>query len=413
MNTLATSEPYDLVVIGGGPAGLTAAKDVAVAGGRVMVVDENHSMGGKLRGQLHEDPKDGSWWKGWELAEQAEKAAVEAGAQMMTGSVAWGIEPGWTVRVSHPHGRGGASRLLKSRAILVATGAVERPMPLTGWTLPGVMTIGAAQVLTNIHRVKPGQRVLVVGVDVLSLTIARAMQLADVDVVGIVLPPTGVEGGSPKATFGRLAPMAKLAPAMYMRLGGRLLKSSFAQALASRLVPRTLRIWGIPLHLRTSLVAVHGTDQVTGAALVDVTADGTPAPGSERELTIDAVCLANGLIPLNELLATLNCDFLRSPDLGGTVPLHSDTLRTQLKGMYVAGNAIGVESAKIAMKQGALAAMSIIDDLGLSTTQSGQAAQAALELADARRTMEIQFGANVQRGHDNVQRAWETNGGQA
>ncbi|TFC81752.1 FAD-binding protein [Cryobacterium sp. TMT1-21] len=410
---MSAPEAFDLVVIGGGPAGLTAARDVAAAGGRVMVVDENHAMGGKLRGQLHEDPADSSWWKGWELAEQAEKDAVDAGARMMTDVVAWGLEPGWTVRLTYPAGRTGGPSQLTTRAVLVATGAVERPMPVAGWTLPGAMTIGAAQVLTNIHRVKPGHRVLVVGMDVLSLTIARAMQLAGVDVVGIVLPPTTVKGSSPRATLGRLAPMAKLAPAKYMRLGGHFLGWSWVQALASRLVPRTLRMWGIPLHLRTSLVAIQGTDQVTGAALVNVTADGTPIPGSERKVAVDAVCLANGLIPLNELLATLDCSFVRSPDLGGTVPVHSDTLRTQLDGMYVAGNSIGIESAKIAEKQGALVALSIIDDLGLSSRHGGDAAGAALELMGARRTMEFQFDANVQRGHDDVQRAWEKSGDRA
>ena len=121
MSAPTAPEAFDLVVIGGGPAGLTAARDVAAAGGRVMVLDENHAMGGKLRGQLHEDPADSSWWKGWELAEQAEKEAVDAGAQMMTDVVAWGLEPGWTVRLTYPAGRTGGPSQLTSRAVLVAT----------------------------------------------------------------------------------------------------------------------------------------------------------------------------------------------------------------------------------------------------------------------------------------------------
>jgi sarcosine oxidase subunit alpha len=402
------SSRLDLVVVGGGPAGLSAARDVAAAGGRVVVVDENHAMGGKLRGQLHESPDGTGWWKGRELAEQAEEAAVEAGAQMMTGTVAWGLEPGWTVRVSH--GAGGAPEKITARAILVATGAVERPMPLPGWTLPGVMTIGAAQVLTNIHRVKPGRRVLVVGMDVLSLTIARALQLAGVEVVGIVLPPPTVEDSSPQATLSRLGPMAKLAPARYMRLGGTVLRSALGRSVAAALTPRTLRLWGIPLHLRTSLAAIVGNDEVTGVRLIDVKGDGTPVPGSERSLAVDAVCLANGLAPLNELTATLDCGFLRSPELGGVVPLHSDALRTRFDGLYVAGNAIGIESAKIAMKQGELVALSIVQDLGLADVPEDRSAQAVEELATARRDMEFQFDPDVQRGHDNVQRAWETSG---
>jgi sarcosine oxidase subunit alpha len=403
----APDEPLDLVVVGGGPAGLTAARDVAAAGGRVVVVEENHAVGGKLRGQLHEDPVAGHWWKGWEIAAEAERAAVAASVRLMTDTLAWGLEPGWTVRLSHPSDRHRSPRRLTSRAVLVATGAVERPAPLPGWTLPGVMTIGAAQVLTNIHRVKPGRRVLVVGVDALSVTIARAMKLAGVDVVGIVLPPAAMPGSSTLSTLGRLAAMTDLAPARYMRWGGKALRWSWSRAAAARLVPRTLRVWGIPLHLRTGLVEIEGADQVTGARLVDTTASGAPVPGSERSVAVDAVCLSNGLAPSNELMATLKGDFFTSPDLGGAVPLHSESLRTQHEGLYVAGNAVGVEGAKVATKQGELAALSIIADLGLRKVSPETIVRCVEELAEVRRTMEFQFNPRTQQGHDAMQRAWE------
>lgn len=408
----APDERLDLVVVGGGPAGLTAARDVAAAGGRVVVVEENHAVGGKLRGQLHEDPVAGHWWKGWEIAAEVERAAVAASVRLMTDTLAWGLEPGWTVRLSHPTDRRLAPRRLTSRAVLIATGAVERPAPLPGWTLPGVMTIGAAQVLTNIHRVKPGRRVLVVGVDALSVTIARAMQLAGVDVVGIVLPPTAIPGSSTLSTLGRLAAMTDLAPARYMRWGGKALRWSWSRAAAARLVPRTLRLWGIPLHMRTALVEIEGADQVTGARLVDTTASGVPMSGSERSVAVDAVCLSNGLAPSNELIATLKGDFFTSPDLGGAVPLHSESLRTQHEGLYVAGNAVGVEGAKVATKQGELAALSIIADLGLRKVLPETIQRCVEELSEVRRTMEFQFNPRTQRGHDAMQRAWEQAVGQ-
>jgi sarcosine oxidase subunit alpha len=405
----ATEHPgaylYDLAVIGGGPAGLLAARDVARGGGRVVVLDENHAMGGKLRGQLHEKPGDAGWWLGPQLAEQAARDAQEAGVRLVTDVTVWGLEPGWSVRMSRSCD--GVSSELRARTVLVATGAVERPMPLPGWTTPGVMTVGAAQVLTNVHRVRPGRRAVVVGFDVLSLTIARAMQLAGVEVVGVVLPPQSVEGSSPRETLSRLAPMAKLAPAAYMRVGGRVLSLGAGRRAAARLVPRTLKMWGIPLHLRTAVSEVEGTDQVTGVTVTDVRADGTPVVGSERNLAVDAVCLANGLAPLNELVATLGCEFYRSSDLGGGVPLHSAELRTSIEGLYVAGNAIGIESAEIAMLQGELVAASIIEDLRLCSTPPGGASRAAAELTKARRTMEFQFSSQVQRGHDRVQNAWE------
>ena len=67
---------------------------------------------------------------------------------------------------------------------------MEKAIPIPGWTTPGVMAIGAAQVLTNDHRVKPGQRVAIVGVDPLSLTVAHEIKIAGIDVVGIFIAPS-------------------------------------------------------------------------------------------------------------------------------------------------------------------------------------------------------------------------------
>jgi sarcosine oxidase, subunit alpha len=408
VNVMPTPEAveYDLVVVGGGPAGLAAARIVAEAGGRVVIIDENHELGGKLRGQLHEEV-GGHWWKGYKQAELAQRAASDAGAQLMTDAVVWALEPGWTVRLSRPTDRHARPRALKGKSVLVATGAVERAMPVEGWTLPGVMTIGAAQVMTNIHRVKPGRRVLVVGFDVLSLTIARAMKLAGVEVVGIVLPPMSEAGNSTYDTLARLAPTSRLAPTAYMRWGGRLLDNRHARRVLAWLMPQTLRIWGIPMHLRTSLVAIRGDDVVRHAVLTRTRPDGTPISGAERTVEVDAVCLANGLSPLHELLGPLGGSFFTTPDLGGTVPLHSDDMRTEHPGLYVAGNTVGVEGAKIATLQGELAGTRVIADLGLHTVSQEAMSAAVAGLAAARHDMEVQFNRNTQRGHDDVQRAWE------
>src|SRR5699024_12687445 len=88
--------------------------------------------------------------------------------------------------------------LIQSKTVIIATGAAESAAPIPGWTLPGVMSIGAAQVMTNVHRVRVGEQGIVAGVNVLSAAITRELQLAGVGVYSMSLPSknivTGVEG---------------------------------------------------------------------------------------------------------------------------------------------------------------------------------------------------------------------------
>jgi sarcosine oxidase subunit alpha len=398
------AQHYDVAIVGAGPAGLTAAADLASAGQRVIVIDENPRTGGKLRGQLHEEG-GGHWWNGPELADALEDAAREAGAELLLNAVVWQVHPGWTVHVTFPAERDAAMSSIRADRVIVASGAVERPLPLDGWTLPGVMTIGAAQVLTNIHRVQPGARVLVVGMDALSLTIARAMQLGGVDVVGIVLPPSKT-GMSPLANLARLAPMAKLAPAWYMRAGAPFLKIPPLRWIVAHLLPKRFPVWGIPLMLRTAVERVTGSQQVDGVELVDVGVRGGARASSRRQIEVDAVAIANGLAPLNELVAPLARTFVRAKHLGGVVPVYDEFLRTEVEGLYIAGNAAGIEGAKMAIEQGRLVAQTVLRDTGSELITDGDLRERVEQIRRKRRSMEFQFDPLVERGLSRVARAW-------
>lgn len=395
---MSAAEAYDLVVVGGGPAGLSAAVRAASLGLSVCVIEENHQTGGKLRGQLHQE-NDGEWWIGWALAEELAERATRAGVRILTETVAWAIEPGWRVRTNSS--RGGTSSELSARAVLIATGAVEKPMPVDGWTLPGVFTIGGAQILTNTHRVRPGARSVVVGVDPLSLTIARAMELGGVDVDSIVLPPVTVAGSDPQSTLKRLGGLSKLAPYFYMRVGGALMAIPGLAAIASRVLPRSLRLWGIPLRLTTRLVRIIGEDAVTGVELERVRANGAAVPGSRHTVETDSVCLSNGLVPLNDLSASLGLEFVTSEAVGAKVPLHSATGKTQFEGLFLAGNTVGVESAKVSLKQGEIVAGEIADALGFRGFATRDAELAALR--ELRAESEFTFEPAIQRGHDEIE----------
>ncbi|GJM67786.1 hypothetical protein HMSSN036_00020 [Paenibacillus macerans] len=97
-----------------------------------------------------------------------------------------------------------------------------------------------------------------------------------------------------------------------------------------------MKIWDIPLLLRTAAISINGTDRVESVTLADVTGTGEVIPGSEREERVDFAALAGGLYPLAELAAVAGCPFVHVPELGGHIPLHNEQLQTPVEGLYVA-----------------------------------------------------------------------------
>ncbi len=391
----------DLAVVGAGPAGLSAAAEVARRGLATVVIDEYPLPGGRLLGQLNEEPlPDGTvtWWKGIEVARNLVGEVAQAGARIWNGVQVWGLspalgtgpDPGWEVFL-----HGGPTETVLARAVLLATGATERPLPVRNWTLPGAITVGAAQVFTNLHRVRPGKRVLICGVDPLSLTVARELSLAGSEVLGMVLPPAGQFSGQravPRAVIRELSRFSSLAPSWLLSLGGWMGTTDLGSRLGAALYPREgLRVWGIPLMLKQALAGITGKDDVTGAAVVEVDLQGRPRPGTERQMVCDCVALSGGLAPLVELASVAGCRLVPS-GLGGAVPLHGPEMETELPGLYIAGNITGVEGARVAMAQGRIAGLTISRDLK------------ALACAEySTRLMEERFGLSRIRAGSTIQ----------
>src|SRR5690348_10094788 len=138
-------DQYDLAIVGGGPAGLAAAALGARFGLATVLFDEQGSPGGQIYRAVTETPlRERSilgedYWKGAKLADDF----IRGSAQYVQGATVWSISHDREIGVS----AGGRARLLTARHVILATGALERPFPIPGWTLPGVMTCGAAQIL--------------------------------------------------------------------------------------------------------------------------------------------------------------------------------------------------------------------------------------------------------------------------
>jgi len=161
MKAADLSSSYDLVVIGGGPAGMAAAALAAKAGVSTVLFDENPGLGGQIYRAIGASPVTrreilgDDYWAGAPLADEARAS----GATLVTGATVWSLDPQLLVGVSI----GGKARLVQARRVIVATGALERPFPVPGWTLPGVMTAGAAQTLLKAQGLLPSGRTVLAG----------------------------------------------------------------------------------------------------------------------------------------------------------------------------------------------------------------------------------------------------------
>jgi len=394
----------DVAIIGAGPAGLCAAIETARAGLSVIVVDEYFRPGGRLLGQLYEDPKapvQDRMWDGKKIAERLEQQVRHFNVTILCGVSAWAVSKKWKIQLS-----GRSEKYLDAKAVLLATGAVERAVPLPGWTLPGVVSIGAAQTFTNVHHVAIGKRVIVVGIDPLSISVALEMKNKGIEIVRVVLPPVSpatVTLSSPIKAVKRLAEVSEFAPNAFLSTIGRITSGGLHRIAAYVLRLNLLRIKGVPILLRKCVTSIKGTGCVEAVNLQTVSIDGRPI-GEPEEVLVDGVCLSGGLYPLVELAQVIGCPLVNIPELGGVVPVHGPDMSTPIPGLFVAGNITGIENAKVAMAQGRLAGVTIARFLGRDTQVSID--DAIHEVDRVRNQSAFKFLPDIEKGRLKMHQLW-------
>lgn len=157
---------YDMIIVGAGPAGLSAAIEAAKRGLHVVVYDENAKPGGQLFKQIHKffgSKEHKAKIRGFHIGEELLAEAAALGVTVVLNAIVIGIFPEKEVTVKI----GDKVEHVKGDTILVATGASENMVTFPGWTLPGVIGAGAAQTMMNLHGTMPGKRILMLGLGML------------------------------------------------------------------------------------------------------------------------------------------------------------------------------------------------------------------------------------------------------
>lgn len=339
----------DLIVIGTGPAGMSAARRAAEIGLSVLVLDEQSTPGGQIYRDVDRASKTRGTILGKDFTEgqTLTQGLVHENITHLRGAVVWQIEDGTRVAFT----RNGKGALAKGRRILLATGALERPMPLPGWTLPGVLTAGAAQILLKQSGIAC-ERAVLVGSGPLLYLVATQMVRAGVPPLALVETQTKSDLVKSLRHFG-----GAMRGWPYLLKGLRMLWE--------------LRRAGVPRHVGASHIAVEGDRSASGVTF--------SLGDTKHRIDCDTVLLHHGVVPNTQAARSVDIPHLWDDTQGCFVPECDKWARTAVSTIFMAGDGAGIGGAKAAALAGEIAALAIAHDLGKMTIKERDAAAHPLQ----------------------------------
>lgn len=343
-NPVERVEPADLIVIGGGPAGGEAAMAAARHGLKVVLLDEAAQAGGQVyRAPRQGDAKSAISPEGKEGGLLRTRLAASS-VECHFGEIVWSASPGFRVDSLGPDG----SRSWHGRALLTATGAVERVVPFPGWTLPGVIGLAGATILLKSQGMVPGGRTLVAGCGPLLLAVAAGILAAGGEVAAVI-------DLSSRADWLKKTPRLISRPDLMWRGAGWL---------------TTLRRAGVPLLSSYGIRSVHQENGRLVALAGPVDGQRRPVAGPEHRFEVDAVTAGHGLTPGTDVTRLLRARHRHDRQRGGWAPELDDSSRTSLPGLYAVGDGTGIAGAAAASANGRLAGLTVAHDLGALGAES-------------------------------------------
>ena len=324
----------DLAIVGAGPAGLAAAATAAARGVDVVLLDDQPTPGGQIyRAVTAERSANGrilgaDYARGASLVQEFQAS----GAQHVPQAAIWNISPELELGVSTPAG----AALVRARRVILATGAQERPFPIPGWTLPGVMTVGAAQILLKSAGLVGEGKVVLAGTGPLLLLLAAQYLRAGAQIAALL-------DTTPRANWSAALPhLPAFLASSYPRRGWSLLRAVKRQ---------------VPVIARVSELEAVGSGRLREVAY-------RRDDGPVQRMPADLLLLHQGVVPSLNLASAIGCRHVWDDPQLCLRPELDPWGASSVEGVAIAGDGAGIAGAEAAEHRGRLAALDAAMRLG-------------------------------------------------
>jgi NADPH-dependent 2,4-dienoyl-CoA reductase/sulfur reductase-like enzyme len=334
------SERATPLIVGAGPAGIRAAQALVQAGLRPVVVDEAPACGGQIyRQPLVDDGRDGRARYGSEADKAArlhrDFAALVDRIDYRPRTLIWNLHEGTADII-----RDGIHDRVTYDGLVLATGATDRVLPLPGWTLPGVFTLGGAQIALKAQACAIGTRVVFAGSGPLLYLVAWQYLKAGINVAAVL-------DAAPLRSKFNLWRGLPLAPAIVLR-GLRMAAE--------------LKLSGTALHFGVTRLRIEGETRVARVRF--------RAGGRERNVACDGIGYGLNLRSETQLADLAGCAFQYDPRDRAHLPVREISGRSSVAGVYLAGDGARIAGADAAEAAGERAALALLEDRGLPFDQA-------------------------------------------
>ena len=346
---------FDVLVLGGGPAGMVSAITASESGLKVGLIDEQAEAGGQIWRAPWAAPSQGYESPEVRDGNQMRAALAQSNVTCLFGRRIWSVTDRYRVDVLGADG----VETCHAPHLIVALGAHERVIPFPGWTLPGVMGLAAATIMLKAHGLAPPKDWVLAGVGPLLAAVAAGYAR---------------KGHPPKAIIDLSGPSDWFAALPSLASRPVLLKQGLGWVLSivsSR----------IPIYFRHAIRRAEGQDRISACVIGPVDTDGKSIDGPELSIACDAMMVGNGLVPGGEVPRLLGAKQVYQHELGGWIPECDAFGRTSLEHLYAIGDGAGIRGGAVACSAGKLAGLAAAHDAGRLDAKAfaQQSAQALAE----------------------------------